>query len=387
MKNVIIAMVVCVCMFGSASAQAQGQGTVGNGPKAPCTIEEYTGVKQELAAARAYIKALPDLCKPDKDGNVRVISGTPGQRGTDGKPGVQGRDGSDGKSPEVSMIEMSDSAHCSGRGGVKVMAPNGALALFICNGEVGVDGKSVTVEPEPAGIACPNGGVKFSSSDGVAPSYACNGKDGADGKDGISCWDLNENGLNDLDSEDLNDDSRVDVQDCIPEAPRASDALTFSAGLGTDIAFRGPTPSYEGHILVGLTGWMWDHLIGLGAFGSGGVFNTTATGTGWTVGGEIGPVIAFDRAAEHQVMMAFAATQYSRTEAELGGLSGNGLGYRLGGKFRYNWSGLSPLVVSLFAEIGYGHVSGYNERTADPFDRPAVQGTLGLDLMLAAGLL
>ena len=57
MKNVIIAMVVCVCMFGSASAQAQGQGTVGNGPKAPCTIEEYTGVKQELAAARAYIRA------------------------------------------------------------------------------------------------------------------------------------------------------------------------------------------------------------------------------------------------------------------------------------------------------------------------------------------
>ena len=85
--------------FGSASAQAQGQGTVGNGPKAPCTIEEYTGVKQEFAAARAYIKALPDLCKPDKDGNVRVISGTPGQRGTDGKPGAQGRDGSDGKSP------------------------------------------------------------------------------------------------------------------------------------------------------------------------------------------------------------------------------------------------------------------------------------------------
>ena len=285
------------------------------------------------------------------------------------------------------MIEMSDSAHCSGRGGVKVMAPNGALALFICNGEVGVDGKSVTVEPEPAGIACPNGGVKFSSSDGVAPSYACNGKDGADGKDGISCWDLNENGLNDLDSEDLNDDSRVDVQDCIPEAPRASDALTFSAGLGTDIAFRGPTPSYEGHILVGLTGWMWDHLIGLGAVRERRCFPTPPR-----------PARADGRRRDrsgHRFRPCGGASGHDGLCRHAVQPNGSGVWRALGQR-----PGISPrrevpvqLVRALaargdsFAEIGYGHVSGYNERTADPFDRPAVQGTLGLDLMLAAGLL
>ena len=32
------------------------------------------------------------------------------------------------------------------------------------------------------------------------------------GADGISCWDLNENGIGDLPDEDINDDGVVDVQ-------------------------------------------------------------------------------------------------------------------------------------------------------------------------------
>jgi OmcA/MtrC family decaheme c-type cytochrome len=50
----------------------------------------------------------------------------------------------------------------------------------------------------------------------------CDGDDGDDGEpgppgtDGISCWDLNENGVKDLPDEDLNGDGVVDVNDCNP---------------------------------------------------------------------------------------------------------------------------------------------------------------------------
>jgi len=35
-----------------------------------------------------------------------------------------------------------------------------------------------------------------------------------DGADGISCWDLNENGEKDVETEDVNEDTVVDVLDC-----------------------------------------------------------------------------------------------------------------------------------------------------------------------------
>ena len=41
------------------------------------------------------------------------------------------------------------------------------------------------------------------------------GEPGEDGADGISCWDLNEDGVKD-DDEDFNKDGAVDVLDCRP---------------------------------------------------------------------------------------------------------------------------------------------------------------------------
>ncbi len=40
------------------------------------------------------------------------------------------------------------------------------------------------------------------------------GVPGAGGSDGISCWDLNENGVPDLPDEDTNGDGVVNVEDC-----------------------------------------------------------------------------------------------------------------------------------------------------------------------------
>ena len=41
-----------------------------------------------------------------------------------------------------------------------------------------------------------------------------NGAAGAAGADGLSCWDLNENGVADFPDEDTNDDGVIDVNDC-----------------------------------------------------------------------------------------------------------------------------------------------------------------------------
>ena len=40
------------------------------------------------------------------------------------------------------------------------------------------------------------------------------GDKGDPGEDGISCWDLNANGVGDIPDEDLNGDTIVDVKDC-----------------------------------------------------------------------------------------------------------------------------------------------------------------------------
>ena len=66
----------------------------------------------------------------------------------------------------------------------------------------------------------------------------CDGDDGDDGAagppgtDGISCWDLNENGVKDLPDEDLNGDGVVDVNDC---NPNAGGGQSIAIGDGSDL--------------------------------------------------------------------------------------------------------------------------------------------------------
>ncbi len=55
---------------------------------------------------------------------------------------------------------------------------------------------------------------------GAAGAAGAAGADGADGDDGVACWDLNGNGVGDLDTEDLNNDGVVDVADCSAAAAK-----------------------------------------------------------------------------------------------------------------------------------------------------------------------
>ena len=63
------------------------------------------------------------------------------------------------------------------------------------------------------------------------------GPAGADGADGINCWDLNENGVKDPATEDLNGDTVVDVRDCTgPQGIQGPSGLQGPPGPGTIMA-------------------------------------------------------------------------------------------------------------------------------------------------------
>ncbi len=63
-----------------------------------------------------------------------------------------------------------------------------------------------------------------------------NGADGIDGEDGLSCWDLNGNGVGDAD-EDINGDGKFDAEDCIGEdgADGADGAAGAAGADGEDL--------------------------------------------------------------------------------------------------------------------------------------------------------
>ena len=74
-------------------------------------------------------------------------------------------------------------------------------------------------------------------------------RDGADVSDGVSCWDLDENGLCDLVTEDINTDGFCDVLDC--EGPQGSPGADGSDGApgtpGADGSDGAPgTPGVDG---------------------------------------------------------------------------------------------------------------------------------------------
>ena len=95
------------------------------------------------------------------------------------------------------------------------------------NGNAGLNALVATAN-EPAGANCSNGGIVINSgndtdNDGLldpteitSTQYVCNGSvgtNGTPGTNGINCWDVNGNGLNDP-SEDLNNDGNFTTLDC-----------------------------------------------------------------------------------------------------------------------------------------------------------------------------
>ncbi|NGX17399.1 tetrathionate reductase family octaheme c-type cytochrome [Wenzhouxiangella sp. XN24] len=86
----------------------------------------------------------------------------------------------------------------------------------------------------------------------------CSGDDGDDGEDGlagapgtdgISCWDLNENGVADAD-EDVNNDGVVDVLDC-QQPPSIGDAESLHAAFFADRPYEGTESCLACHGEIG----------------------------------------------------------------------------------------------------------------------------------------
>jgi len=123
-----------------------------------------------------------------KDG----VNGENGQDGVDGKDGVDGNDGTDG-------VDGND-----GTDGV-----DGADGT---DGVDGVDGADGTDGVD--GVDGADGADGTDGVDGADGTDGVDGVDGTDGADGYNCWDLNQNGIADLLTEDTNGDGVVDILDC-----------------------------------------------------------------------------------------------------------------------------------------------------------------------------
>src|SRR5262245_8384652 len=98
------------------------------------------------------------------------------------------------------------------------------VALFGCTGPRGLDG-----DPGAPGPDGQDGQSGQNGRDGQ------NGQDGQNGSDGVSCWDLDGDGVADLPGEDIDADGVVDVVDCRPEPLYVPSGYT-EAGLQVELA-------------------------------------------------------------------------------------------------------------------------------------------------------
>jgi len=74
---------------------------------------------------------------------------------------------------------------------------------------------------------------------------------GADGSAGISCWDLNQNGIGDLPDEDVNGDSVVDVLDCNATSSDAYEPEQLHKGYFEENAYEGTKSCLNCHGKIG----------------------------------------------------------------------------------------------------------------------------------------
>ena len=97
--------------------------------------------------------------------------------------------------------------------------------------------------------------------DGVAGAPGTPGADGSDGAPGLSCWDLNQNGVPDFPDEDTNGDGVIDVLDCRSTGGSFTPAALHK-GYFTDNEYRGTGQCLVCHGKIGddvmKTGhWKW----------------------------------------------------------------------------------------------------------------------------------
>ena len=136
----------------------------------------------------------------DRQGPVGP-AGSPGPQGPAGPMGPQGPAGAAGPQGPAGEIGPQGPAGATGPQGPA--GETGAIGPAGPQGPAGAAG-----ETGPQGPAGPTGPAGATGSQGPT------GPTGPAGAPGQSCWDINNNGVGDLGSEDLNGDLQVDYLDC-----------------------------------------------------------------------------------------------------------------------------------------------------------------------------
>ena len=104
--------------------------------------------------------------------------------------------------------------------------------------------------------------VGCSSSDGKNGTDGTPGTPGAAGDAGLNCWDLNQNGVPDLATEDVNKDGVVDVLDC--RTPSGGyDPVSLHKGYFTENTYTGTSQCLNCHGKIGddvmtTAHWKWE---------------------------------------------------------------------------------------------------------------------------------
>jgi len=145
---------------------------------------------------------------------------------------------------------------------------------YICNGQAGATGAAGATGPAgptgptgptgatgPQGPAGPQGPIGLTGAAGATGPQGPIGLTGPAGTIGISCWDINGNGINDP-SEDTNGDGTFNTTDCTvgivgpqgPAGPQGPIGLTGPAGLAGATGATGPQGPIGSTGATGATG-------------------------------------------------------------------------------------------------------------------------------------
>lgn len=158
----------------------------------------------------------------DTGGAGDATAGAP----ADGRDGVNGINCWDLNADGIADVDTEDT---NGDGSVDIHDCRGGDGTQGVAGAPGADGIAGLLGPMgPMGPQGPDGptgpqgdtgrqgdtGQSGAAGSGSAGSPGEDGDDGEDGSAGLACWDLNGNGLADIDTEDTNGDGSVDVFDC-----------------------------------------------------------------------------------------------------------------------------------------------------------------------------
>jgi octaheme c-type cytochrome (tetrathionate reductase family) len=104
-----------------------------------------------------------------------------------------------------------------------------------------------------------------SGDDGKDGDTGPAGTNGTAGAPGISCWDLNQNGVADLATEDVNKDGKVDVNDCRTPTG-AYDPVALHKGYFTENTYTGTSQCLNCHGKIGddvmrTAHWKWEGTV------------------------------------------------------------------------------------------------------------------------------